>query len=855
MAETYDRRPNQRADEDWEPKNDPNRFDSDPLAELARLVDEDPFADMARPREAAARPVAPEKPVERAAASPAPARPAAAAPREPSPYDTIASKPQASGLASSPAQSTYRPASPAPARPSVAPGRTDDRDLAGYTVRKPESALGEGQMKPSDVQARHQHTEMPPAPAKSVMPPQRRLTAARDTSFGFTPQKTEQLRHTPSVAPVSTPRPAQTEAPELKETKPPMPEARPHVAPPAARPASPVPDADHLFADIGSVHEQSTRPEDDFDFDEAFGQNDEGFVWYDEPPTEGRTAEGQGNEPTAASEPEVEAAESSSDEGYAASEYDFAAFEAELTKSDPYDVLGSVPPRAKPSAPPIEPKAPAPTFEPRVPLQRTEMKAPETFEPDAFELEDFELDDFDDGIEAEAPVPPTVSKAAPPLPDRKPPVVSSAAPAVPATPAMPAYTPPRSDSALRYADADRSPPARDPRDEAHFDSMIEQELDFSEFDPSFDDSGHMPPLSDEEVADFGTHAGTEGSGRRRGLVMFGALVALIVAGGAGVLAYNSIFSEIGGGEPPTLAAQDGPVKTKPAEPGGAEIPNQNKLVYDRLGGNEQPAEERVVSREEQVDQPSGDSGVRVIGTNVVPRGEDSGRLTREEVPSAQDAAPRPTSEATPLTPAPAPDQPKRVKTVVVKPDGTVVGQPQAPVTPAPVAPPSAPLRIANAPAAPSREGDAPAVQREAPAPAPTQPVNNVPAGRPLSLTPSAINNAPSTPAPAPAPTRVATAQPAPSPAPVATSSGPAGTYVVQVASRKSEDQAQSAVSAIKSRYNAALGGYVPNVERADLGDKGVFYRVGVGPISSQQEAVSLCERLKSAGQDCFVRRN
>ncbi|MGE0232358.1 MAG: SPOR domain-containing protein, partial [Flavobacteriaceae bacterium] len=663
-------------------------------------------------------------------------------------------------------------------------------------------------------------------------------------------------------------------------------------AEPAVRSADASPDVDRLLADISAAHATHIEQNDDFDFDEAFGENDEGFVWYDEPAAAAepsrdsaayRSAPARAEESaadwdvparqTGHDEADIDEQEEEERESFQADDYEdgeAAMFEAE--DADPYAALGSFPVRARPAvhaaavpAPGPESRASNPAAKVQTPPPAVELGEPVHFEPDAPAAapepnaqalwpEAQRRQEQPAAPEAKAPVAEPRHSTAQPGPR----VTGAATAAYAAAPRAQAHPAPRIESGPRFEAVERAPAARDLRDDAHFEAMMEQELDFSEFDPSFDDSGHMPPLSDEEAADFGTHPGTERTGRSRGIFLVGALVALIVAGGAGVLAYNSIFSETAGGEPPTLAARDGPVKTKPADPGGAEIPNQNKLVYDRLGGNDQPAEERVVPREEQVDQPSGDSPVRVIGTNVVPRGEE-GRVASEQIPSARDAtlASQPTADqkaAAPLTAAPAPDQPKRVKTVVVKPDGTVIGQPQAPVTPAPVQLPSAPQRVADAPAAPSRQSEDASAARDAQAPAPTQQVNNVPSGRPLSLTPSNINNAaPSpTPAPAAAPTRVAAAQPA---APVSTSAGPAGTYVVQVASRKSEDQAQSAVSSIQSRYNSALGGHVPRIERADLGDKGVYYRVGVGPISSQQEAVSICERLKSAGQDCFVRRN
>jgi len=51
-----------------------------------------------------------------------------------------------------------------------------------------------------------------------------------------------------------------------------------------------------------------------------------------------------------------------------------------------------------------------------------------------------------------------------------------------------------------------------------------------------------------------------------------------------------------------------------------------------------------------------------------------------------------------------------------------------------------------------------------------------------------------------------------------------------------------------------LGDVQPVIQKADLGDRGTYYRVRLGPYQ-QQAAARLCSNLKSAGGDCFVRRN
>ena len=103
------------------------------------------------------------------------------------------------------------------------------------------------------------------------------------------------------------------------------------------------------------------------------------------------------------------------------------------------------------------------------------------------------------------------------------------------------------------------------------------------------------------------------------------------------------------------------------------------------------------------------------------------------------------------------------------------------------------------------------------------------------------------------PTQQATQQAAPAPA--ATSNTPAantGEYMVQLSSQRSEEGARTNFSRQQQRYSV-LSGYSLNIQRADLGDRGVYHRVRVGPFA-RSAVNTLCERLKSQGGDCIVRR-
>ena len=98
-----------------------------------------------------------------------------------------------------------------------------------------------------------------------------------------------------------------------------------------------------------------------------------------------------------------------------------------------------------------------------------------------------------------------------------------------------------------------------------------------------------------------------------------------------------------------------------------------------------------------------------------------------------------------------------------------------------------------------------------------------------------------------------TAAPAPN-ARVASAPSSGGGFLVQVSSQKSEADAQSSYRALQAKYSQ-LKSHQPIIRRADLGNKGVFYRAMVGPFESGDEAVQFCNGLKQAGGQCIIHRN
>lgn len=180
-----------------------------------------------------------------------------------------------------------------------------------------------------------------------------------------------------------------------------------------------------------------------------------------------------------------------------------------------------------------------------------------------------------------------------------------------------------------------------------------------------------------------------------------AVVALgaVAAFGVGIwFAYDQGVKRGASGAPPLVRAEQGPAKIAPENPGGMQVPNQDKQIYERIGGNPPP------------------SGA----------GQTERLLPPPERPSATATAPnqsvtvpmRPTPNAVPnQAPSPQAAIPNRTDAPSAMPIPAAPGQPQ-PLTPPPAANPApAPAQSAAAPA-----------PKPAPAAAPAPSVTALPGG-------------------------------------------------------------------------------------------------------------------------------
>ncbi|WP_119303728.1 SPOR domain-containing protein [Dongia deserti] len=75
---------------------------------------------------------------------------------------------------------------------------------------------------------------------------------------------------------------------------------------------------------------------------------------------------------------------------------------------------------------------------------------------------------------------------------------------------------------------------------------------------------------------------------------------------------------------------------------------------------------------------------------------------------------------------------------------------------------------------------------------------------------------------------------------------------IQLVSMPSEEAAWTAWKQLSGKYSSQLSGLTATVEPADLGTKGMFYRVQTGPFATVAAAQERCTAMKEAGLDCLV---
>jgi hypothetical protein len=243
---------------------------------------------------------------------------------------------------------------------------------------------------------------------------------------------------------------------------------------------------------------------------------------------------------------------------------------------------------------------------------------------------------------------------------------------------------------------------------------------------------------------------------------------------------------------------------------------------------------------------------------IVPKGED-------RIDPAASADDTPASDGVLVTP-------RRVKTMIVRADGTLVpsDDPKADkaadvATTSTTVAEAAPLQPADPATAPTADDETGAVATQDAAPAKTgADGDSVPVKSVKTRTVVAADEAvPAAPALAPAnigDEAAADSKPAAAakveaekvasanvdPVVIA-----AGTWSVQIASQPSEESAKSTYQDLSRRYAGVIGGRGVAIVKADIAGKGTYWRVRV-PAKSRDDAIGLCNDYKAAGGNCFV---
>jgi cell division protein FtsN len=74
---------------------------------------------------------------------------------------------------------------------------------------------------------------------------------------------------------------------------------------------------------------------------------------------------------------------------------------------------------------------------------------------------------------------------------------------------------------------------------------------------------------------------------------------------------------------------------------------------------------------------------------------------------------------------------------------------------------------------------------------------------------------------------------------------------LQIGAFENEAAATSAWTRFRTLYDSA-GTLSPDVQKVDLGAKGIWYRLRAGPFADRPTAVDVCTKLKAQGATCFV---
>ena len=311
------------------------------------------------------------------------------------------------------------------------------------------------------------------------------------------------------------------------------------------------------------------------------------------------------------------------------------------------------------------------------------------------------------------------------------------------------------------------------------------------------------------------------------------MAAVIVAGIVGIGASFGFKGAVSPQEEVArIKAADGPAKIHPETAAGTEIPDQDASI---LGGSPQQPPVAVVNN---VEQPAD-----LTAPANMPDAQANPARAIAGLPTGAASVPVPAPPA-PAQPQPSAEplsiddilEPKKVKTVSVRPDGTLLpndAPPQVTATAVPV-PAARPTAASMAKAATPKSA-----ARVATTPKPAADANGNPQPR-TSIAAKAKR------------VEVADAR-GQAPAAGAAQTLP-GSFSVQLAAPGTEQEARETEVRLLQKFGAEFAGFHTTIHKAAVSGKPV-YRVRVGGLPSRNEAIALCQKVQSGGGNCFVAKD
>ncbi|MER0239651.1 SPOR domain-containing protein [Fulvimarina sp. MAC8] len=345
------------------------------------------------------------------------------------------------------------------------------------------------------------------------------------------------------------------------------------------------------------------------------------------------------------------------------------------------------------------------------------------------------------------------------------------------------------------------------------------------------------------------------------------LFGVALLSGASMFVLGGSGEGSGSSEPLIVKADADPVKIAPPNPGGRQVANQHRATYEKVANADAdggaPQESLLSAAEKPI--------------NLQQEAPES----YENLPGVQSSAFAVAMSDTKPASAEPTLQPRRVRTVTVLPDGTIVTNKETESiepTKALIEAASRPLdarqtlggiasassdhatngqatlagsadlaaieAMANGSASDEAAADTPELVGE---PAPNVPVPSMKPNvsqRPQQV--ASLQSAEQTASiAAPSPATVSAAESAPAPG--------SDAWYVQLSSQPNAEAAKASAQTASSRYGNIISGRQMVIQTADIPGKGTYHRVRLA-ASSKQEAIDLCEQMKSAGGSCYVSR-